>query len=126
MVKDQRHMSGITELSSVQQVEAFWREYMLRRGKVLTQDDRPVYAYVSDSRWVADCLSCRGGIAVWSENPVGCCLDCGHVYPVVFPKDAEEAVQILLRRPEENRNWMPHNGETVENLKAENIVMGVM
>lgn len=86
-----------------------------------------VHAYVSDSRWVADCPACNGGIACWSAMPDGCCYDCGRVYQVAFPpsRDLGAAVAVLEKRPENARHWRPWE-QDVADLKAENVVRGVL
>ena len=136
MIRDQRHMLGPIELNSIQQIESFWQRYAQssmfpgfrgRPGNDFAESKVVIQAYVSDSRWVADCVTanCGGGVAVWKENPRGCCLDCGTIYTISFPDDVDEAEKVLLSRPEVNRNWFPHLGETVNQLKAENIANGV-
>jgi hypothetical protein len=47
----------------------------------------------------------------------------GKRYSVVWPKDAEEIVQVLRMRPTENMNWEP--GETLADLRRENEEHGI-
>lgn len=134
-------MSGNALHETIGDVEAFWDEHAAERVKrgfppfataphrgERVKSSKRLKAYVSDSRWVADCAgaTCNGGLACWPEHEWACCLDCGTVYRIDFPSkqqihDAEEA---LLVRPAENRNWRPHEGETPAQLRHENIVHG--
>lgn len=106
--------------ATVAQVEAYWQQFLQRAGKKPVVRDATLGAYVNHGRWVADCLYCAGGVACWSENPRGCCLDCGSVYKIRFPKDTARAVEVLEQRPEINRNWRPDAGETLGFLALEN------
>lgn len=111
------HNTGDT-LAAVKQR---WDDILLRLhgGRVVrTSDGREVPAYVSDSRWVFDCPHCGGADLPFRSS--GCCLQCGHVYRVVYPADADAAVEILNDRPARARHWHPQNGETVAALAAEN------
>lgn len=85
-----------------------------------------VDAYVNESRWVADCVECGGGMAVDVAVELAACLDCGTVYTVVVPDAATIAAaeKVLGHRRPNERHWRP-NGETVADLKAENAVRGV-
>ncbi len=95
--------------------------------------------YVNHGRWVVECDAddCRGAIDV-SESltlHVACdCADrsvcyhetnpCGHIIRLAWPVDADEIWRILYRRHDPStRNWLP--GETVEDLKAENLLHGM-
>mgnify|MGYP001614536268 CR=1 FL=1 len=88
MIRDQRHMYG---METVADVEAFWAERAAAHGFPLVEDDRTVEAYVSDGRWVADCPECNDGIACWDQNTRGACMGCGHVYPVSWHLDTDQA-----------------------------------
>ncbi len=113
-MRDQRHMSGSKQLSTVTQVTAFWESQT-----ILKQTTRKAYAYVNGGRWVADCPVCNGGIACWTENPDGACLDCGNVFKIGFPDDIEQVEAALEKRPTPRQNWLP--GETIDMLNAENV-----
>jgi hypothetical protein len=139
-VQDQRAMLGHGFRATVTDVERFWADWQQRNG-FKAQAPPPdsglphgflihpapdaARAYVSDNRWVADCLVCGGGMPCWSENPRTLCFDCGAMHQVVFPDpvSAEEALRVLeVRRPDQ-RHWDPAF-ETVEHLVAENIANG--
>lgn len=79
-------------------------------------------AYVNHDRWVADC-ECRAGVAVEPTLDVCVCLDCGTLYRVRMPDDWKAGEQVLAHRDVENRNWTV--GQTVQDLKAENLTHGV-
>jgi hypothetical protein len=127
-------MQGARQHASVDDVRAYWYRFALEEGFVdantglrkpgnVVVDERTVLAYISSSRWVADCPNCNAGMAAWpGAHEHACCLDCGHVFTVETPEDAAEAVAVLTARPEPStRNWHPQRGETVTDLKVENI-----
>lgn len=93
------------------------------RDEWLTVSHRLV-AYVSEGRWVCDCVCGNGVLATPGLEDVAC-SECGTVFPVVFPeaKTLAEAEAVLMQRPRDNRNWYPET-ETVLDLKAENAVHG--
>jgi Zn ribbon nucleic-acid-binding protein len=136
-IRDQRGMLGASVHDDLASVDAFLEWWASTQGFVnsplpdgrpgvsIVDDQRSVSAYVSDNRWVANCPHCRGGIAVWSENPHGVCLDCGHRYAVDFPPPAllDAAVEVLESRAPENRHWDPQT-ETVASLVTENVEHG--
>lgn len=133
-------MTGMALLSTVQDVRDAWVAFGLEHGWVdaetglrtpgsalIDATSSTLEAFVSDSRWLADC-PCGGGIASWPEHPHGACLDCGHVYTIRFPAPAElaAAVEVLERRPDpRTRYYDPRAGETVLDLKAENASRAV-
>lgn len=116
---DQRETLGPL---TVEHQRAHWEWFLRERrfGRTPIADPRVLTAYCSDNRWVADCPECNGGVSCWDENPHGCCLDCGHVYVVKFPKDYKIAAALLEQRPPGARHWHPHRGETVDQLAEEN------
>lgn len=118
------NMLGAKAHMDAASVRRFWKQ---QRDNDLTDADETIDAYINESRWVADCPNCNGGIAAWPENEKGCCLDCGYVFSVAFPssKDIREAEDALLARPERNRNWLPAS-ESVSDLKTENTRKGYL
>jgi hypothetical protein len=116
-------------------VRAFWRQWAVRKGfparleesgqparDLVVEPERTARAYVSDGRWVAGCSFCSGGMAVWPDHSLACCLDCGYIHEIEFPEPEviAEAVPVLELRPERNRNWKPWV-EDVAALVAENM-----
>ena len=92
-----------------------------------THDGGATVAYVNHGRWVADCPECNAGIAVWPDHPLTACGECGAVLTLEVPDaDTRAAAEIVLskRSVESVRNWRP-DGETVEDLQAENALRGV-
>ena len=91
-------------------------------------------AKLEHGRWIVDCAAddCR---AVLFADRAACeCRDesvcdhptvpCGAPIVAVFPDDRANIDGLVSRRPRRlNRNWTP--GETVEALKAENLLHGV-
>jgi hypothetical protein len=136
-IRDQRHMIGLDRHESVEDVRTAWERWAQERGFAIRiragdrstdfrRDQRHVTAYVSGGTWIADCPNCNGGIACWSENPDGACLDCGRIFTVDHPSEADRdrVVDLLARRPDPlTRNWHRHQSETLEDLERENAEM---
>lgn len=111
-------------------------------------------AFHNHGRWVAYCDAdgCSGAERLWPDGKIQTakkpngevvldergepvrygvtragemvCGNCGHTSQVRFPSDGDEIEAVLKRRPvPETRNWEP--GETVSDLKAENLSHGV-
>lgn len=121
-------MHGRVELSSIDEIVAYWQRFALdpgfidpvdglrKPGAALTWNEagEALVAYVNHSRWVANCPGCGGGIACWPEHGHGACLDCGNVWPIIFPspRDIAAGSNVLLARPEAStRNWRVDRGE---------------
>jgi hypothetical protein len=92
----------------------------------LRESKKTLVVYVSGGRWIADCPRCNGGIPGWPGHDRGCCLDCGTVYKLAYPPEDEigEVVALLAIRPEVQRNYWCHRGETPEQLQVENDAAG--
>lgn len=120
-------MCGPAVHASIEAVELSWAEHLDRQALRPFETGVQVAAYVSDGRWVADCVRCNAGVACWPENPKACCLGCGALYTIVFPEPSAiaEATLVLEARPEGLANWRPDQGEDVADLKVENLVHGV-
>lgn len=110
------------------ELEEHWVTFLRdsRGGLAPQRYPQAVEAHVNHGRWIAECPHCKGGIACppheW-PSPEGCCLTCGHVYPVAWP-DAFEQIEVLLaNRGQDNQNW--ELGEEVAQLERENTLMGV-
>lgn len=121
MIRDQHNGYAVGRLATVQDVETHWVDFLNRLSLEPVHDRRMVVAYINDSRWVADCPECNGGMICAASNPRACCLDCGHIYFVVWPDDAEIAEAALSLRPmPATRNWNAHRDEPVSGLLDEN------
>lgn len=119
MIRDQHNGYIAGKLPTVADVEHFWSTRLAVQGISQRDDPRLAVAYVNDSRWVADCPECAAGMLCASDNARTCCLECGRLYAVAWPEDAEAIVAALSLRPRSaNRNWKP--GEPVTRLLAEN------
>jgi hypothetical protein len=66
-------------------------------------------------------------MACWDRNPYACCLGdgCGRVFKVLWqlPQLRSEVMRLVAGRPEGHRNWDAHKGETVEELKIQNVLL---
>lgn len=92
-----------------------------------------IFAYVNHGRWVAECPHCYSALIVTPDEPFFCaeCFNAGSggaLFEVVFPDEKPEIEALLLLRPlikglPITRNWLL--GETLDMLRAENIVNGV-
>jgi hypothetical protein len=135
VIQDQRTMQGANAHGSPQAVRAFWADWGLlkgfvkadpsRRHELLERGDRTA-AYIDGGRWVADCTACGGGMAAWPAHMQACCLDCGTVHVIDFPTPpaVKDALDVLALRPELNRHWRCDAGETVSELRRQNIQHG--
>lgn len=128
MIYDVRHLRRLGEAATPELVRADAEAYLGRQLKRREDHlDVTVNAYVNDSRWVADCPGCNGGIMLLVGSNEGTCLGCGQTYSVKWPtkKLMQAALPVLLARAEsKNRNWFPW-AETDADLKAENITRGI-
>lgn len=132
MFLNQLHQLGA---ASHRELPDVWRTHLARTNDQrrlrhlppidLVPQDVAVDAYVNRGAWVADCV-CNGGMAVSPEWPWCCCLDCGRVYAVNVPDQAQilAATVLLERRPEAKQNWYPAD-EPIRLLQAENKVAGL-
>lgn len=86
----------------------------------------PIVAYIAAGSWVVDC-ECGAGNAVDLDGACARCFGCGAVHEnVVMPpaRERERIEAVLLERPKPfNRNW--RRPETVDTLRAENILHGI-
>lgn len=131
MTKDQRHMlPGASEAQNADDIRQVWVNVLGDPRRPNRQqpvpDGRTVTPYINQGRWVADCPNCGSGIACWDRNPEACCLGnrCGHVYTVAWQPAAvrAEVERVLAVRLEDHQNWEAQRGETVEELKIENVL----
>ena len=96
-----------------------------------------VPAYVNQGRWIAECPWGCGSALVASRNDARfMCTACwnadagGLWLPVVYPAQKAAVERELLKRPARDgfaapvRNWYP--GETVDDLRRENALRGVI
>lgn len=86
------------------------------------------HAYANWSRWLWDCPVCHAAQVCTPADPRGYCVECWNAgdgwWPVVFPAEFEQINMLLARRPEpRHRNWLL--GESVTQLQAENIALGI-
>jgi hypothetical protein len=95
-----------------------------RAGELLDRD-LPLYAHVSEGRWVADCPCCNAGIAIHPEWPNAYCFGCHAAFSDIrIPSDWPEVERLLMLRPvPRNRNFRRH--ESVVHLIHENVAHGV-
>jgi len=132
VISDQREIHHLTAESAAE-VHVYWEEYLARQRPpkpiIGTAGRAPelvsVVPYINESRWVADCLNCNGGMACWDQNPSACCLTCGWLFEVNWqpPAERSEIVRMLAVREAKHRNWDPRKGEDRDFLIRENILM---
>ncbi len=98
--------------------------------------------FVNDGRWVALCPTpdCDSAERLWPNGEIGQlegghtygitlqgvlhCGNCGLTSQVEIPENMGEIEKVLARRPvPQTRNWRP--GETITDLKRENLMRGV-
>lgn len=92
-------------------------------------------AYVNHGRWVIDCPGdgCYAALKATDTGVVCDCMDevvCDHptiphglAIDILFPDTSDDITRLLDLRPRRiNRNWYP--GETLDDLKAENVTHG--
>ena len=90
--------------------------------------DEPLATYVNHGRWVVMC-ECGDAQLASADDPRFFCVSClnerqgGKWRPVTWPKNRRVIEQVLRERFTENANWLP--GESVEQLRTENIENGV-
>lgn len=88
-----------------------------------------IKAYVNQGRWVVDCPDCNNAQLACKTDPRFLCNECGNVVvgnlwrPVTWPPNVAGIETVLEVRPIANQNWTP--GETIQDLVAENTLMGV-
>ena len=111
-------------------------QFWAARAKIAVRDVTQispitVQAYISEGRWVADCpAGCGGALLMPLNDPWYFCVNCGSGWHrVVFPPAMREIQTLLLKRPLEGgipktRNWRV--GESVDQLRAENLAHGVV
>lgn len=90
--------------------------------------DEPLAACINHGRWVVKC-ECGGAQLASADDPRFFCVSClnerqgGKWRRVTWPKNRRVIEKVLRERFTENANWLP--GESVEQLRAENIENGV-
>ena len=120
-MRDQLDGYAAGRFATFDEVGVHWAEVLERNGLTMRPDKRKVRAYVNEGRWVADCPHCGAGMLCAAANPATCCLGCGRVFSVTWPKRADEAVALLEVRPVRNQNW--NIDEPVDALRNENALM---
>ena len=91
-------------------------------------------AYMNHGRWVVHCSAadCRAALRAPADRcdcqDEAVCdhpqIPCGATITTMMHRDSREIERLLDLRPKRvNRNWNP--GETVADLKAENVTHGV-
>lgn len=106
---DIHRFADLTPVRTLEDLRACAQQYLVRNGKrpVLIPHEVEIAAYVSDSRWVCQCV-CGSGAAASREWDTAICFECGSVYHPSFPDDADEAERVLSERPlSATRNYFP-------------------
>lgn len=134
---DQRHMlrNGLFCETAEDVFWKCWVPWLAEKQNIEPRaDDREVVPYLNAGRWIADCPACRGSMPCWDRNPYACCLNlgCGRIFKVLWqlPWLRSEVCRLLAGRvgcichpedPYAHLNWDAHKGETVEELKLQNV-----
>lgn len=109
-----------------------------RAGQELIESQEWPMAFISDDRWVVECV-CGGGCSASPEWDVAICCQCGIIYRPKFPENYLEIEEALSHRSPNHRHFFPdvlsafkHNvilldtdgktlrGENIEDLLREN------
>ncbi len=90
-------------------------------------------AYLNHGRWIVDCSADDCRAVLFADRMVCECRDdsvcdhpaipCGTPIEVTFPPRRVDIDRLMSTRSQQNRNWSP--GETLADLKAENLLHGV-
>ena len=90
-------------------------------------------ALLNHGRWVVDCPADDCVAVLFADRPACECRDvsvcdhpsipCGAPVEATFPPRRDDIDRLLNVRPRVNRNWLP--GETLAELKRENLIHGV-
>lgn len=113
-----------------------------RTGQLVVWDSTFARAYVYNGQWIAECPQKCGGAELLMSGPdrkdVFYCSYCTCMATSIqWPPNADEIMDVLNRRPlPHNRNWYPEghvtalaagvrDGETIEELRAENAAHGI-
>ena len=94
----------------------------------------PLKIEINSARLITSCpVGCGSNQYVWMSEPLFMCSVCwnaGEGYKwiaVELPADLPEAIALLGQRAEsDSRNWRPGAGETIEQLRAENLSHGLV
>ncbi len=110
--------------------ETLWRAWGEKEGfpmrepgedcREIAEGGKEVVAHVSDGRWVALCPHCNSGFALLKGHLKACCLKCGLVWEVKWPRSVDGVERELLLRCPINRHFLPQQGDTVASLREEN------
>lgn len=83
----------------------------------------PIEMYVTGGRCFIKC-ECGAGNSTEPTWRMSCCFECGAVYTnVIVPENFAAIEQQLVRRPQQNRYWLP--GESLEKVMADNVAHGL-
>lgn len=97
--------------------------------RIDTSPHKALIPRTNQGRWIVDCPFCNGAEFAWEEN-LFICESCwnkavGYQYIIVklpTKRKRESIENLLANRPLTNQNW---EGETLEQLKQENLEHGV-
>lgn len=137
-IRDQRNIYSTTMvMDTPTDVRRYWeivasdprRQGFTRDGvrgiRQLAETGETKPAWIEHGRWITIC-ECEAAAFCWPAHAQTACLACGRVYNVTFPnpEETKEVLAVLEARPEPAQNWKPHEGETVLDLKVENVGRG--
>ncbi len=108
-------------------MEQFTASVLAKKGKDLptkTHAKLKVRAEINAGRYIVKCPFCSGAELADKDDKRFFCLSCmnkevnGEWIQVEFPQNDKKIEELLLKRPVENRNWLP--GETIKKLESDN------
>lgn len=130
--------AGVASLVEYEAKETAYLERQIRLRRIVGLVDSMITlpAYVSDNRYVANCIACNGGILLAKNGREGWpCWDCGTVYRIEWPQELAEAEAALRERVPRLRNYYSETelavrmgrltADTPEMLRWENETFGL-
>lgn len=89
-----------------------------------------VLAAISKKRWYVKCPGCAVNIGIDEDSSLFFCWECLNIandmrpQHIKFPNKKRINELMALRPDYRNRNYLPHHGETLKDVEAENIEHG--
>jgi hypothetical protein len=117
------------EINKSDKSGAIYARHLDRERLKKLELDGTVEARIEHARWIVDCPNCNSAEFAF-EDKLFMCSTCnnsdiqGKIRKVVMPKDRKDIESVLGKRLIVNRHWLPK--ESLKDLTAENLIMGVI